>query len=294
MRKSCFVIFLSLCLFLSLSCASGSDDGAGKRSAAGIEKDSGADMVSDQLSVDEQIILDHDGIKITVKSLVMKGMLGPFLKVLVQNDRNDSVTVQVRDLAINGAMVDCIFSCDVGAGKQANDEITFMATDLKTAGIEVIKEIELKFHVFDADSWDTIFDSPAITINTSAKGSFEQIFDDTGYVALDQRGFKIVIKHLDSKESFWGADIYVYVENNSDTDATIQIRDMSVNGFMIEPIFSTEVLAGKVAYDTITFLEDDLIDNDINSIDELEFKFHIFESSGWDTIFDSNQIKVEF
>jgi hypothetical protein len=219
---------------------------------------------------------------------------GPRLKVLVQNDRNDSVTVQVRDLSINGAMIDGIFSCDVTAGKQANDDITFMSSDLEMAGIKVIKEIEFKFHIFESDSWDTIFDSETITITTSADSSFNQIFDDSGLVALDQRGFKIVIKYLDSEDSFWGADIYVYIENNSDTDATIQLRDMSVNGFMVDPIFSSEVLSGKIAYDTITFMETDLIENDIDSIDKLEFKFHIFASSDWDTIFDSDQIVVEF
>lgn len=294
MRKLCFVVSMCLCLFLSLSCAPGGGEGSGKRSAGGVEQDSDDGRVSDQVSVDERIVLDRDGIKITVKSLATDGMWGPCFKVLLQNDRSDSVTVQVRDLAINGAMADCIFSCDVAAGKQANDEIIFMTSDLETAGIKVIKEIELKFHVFDAESWDTIFDSDAITITTSAEGSFDQTFDATGFVALDQRGFKIVIKHLDNEESFWGADIYVYIENNSDTDVTIQIRDMSVNGFMIDPVFSSEVLAGKVAYDTITFLDDDLIDNDIDSIDELEFKFHIFESSGWDTIFDSEKITVKF
>ena len=111
-------------------------------------------------------------------------------------------------------------------------------------------------------------------------------------MALDQDGFKIVIKYLDSKESFWGADIYTYIENNSDIDATIQIRNMSVNGFMIEPIFSTEVLAGKKAFDTITFLESDLTDNEITSIDELEFKFHIFETNSGDTILDLSLIHI--
>jgi hypothetical protein len=169
-----------------------------------------------------------------------------------------------------------------------------MSTDLEVAGIELIKEIEFKFHVFDTETWDTVFDSETITITTSAPPSFAQAYDDSGFVALDQDGFKIVIKYLDSKESFWGADIYTYIENNSDIDATIQIRNMSVNGFMIEPIFSTEVLAGKKAFDTITFLESDLTDNEITSIDELEFKFHIFETNSGDTILDSAQITVTF
>ena len=286
MKRISFVVFLCLCLVLSLSCAPDNDKD--------VVNTSTNEIPADEVTVDEQVVLDHDGITVTVKSLEMDGTWGPRLKVFVENKRDNSVTIQVRDLAINGVMVESIFSCEVAAGKQANDEIVFMSTDLEVAGIELIKEIEFKFHVFDTETWDTVFDSETITITTSAPPSFAQAYDDSGFVALDQDGFKIVIKYLDSKESFWGADIYTYIENNSDIDATIQIRNMSVNGFMIEPIFSTEVLAGKKAFDTITFLESDLTDNEITSIDELEFKFHIFETNSGDTILDSAQITVTF
>lgn len=286
MKRISFVVFLCLCLVLSLSCAPDND-----KDVVNISTN---EIPADEVTVDEQVVLDHDGITVTVKSLEMDGTWGPRLKVFVENKRENSVTIQVRDLAINDIMVESIFSCEVAAGKQANDEIVFMSTDLEVAGIELIKEIEFKFHVFDTETWDTVFDSETITITTSAPPSFAQAYDDSGFVALDQDGFKIVIKYLDSKESFWGADIYTYIENNSDIDATIQIRNMSVNGFMIEPIFSTEVLAGKKAFDTITFLESDLTDNEITSIDELEFKFHIFETNSGDTILDSAQITVTF
>ncbi len=286
MKRISFVVFLCLCLVLSLSCAPDND-----KDVVNISTN---EIPADEVTVDEQVVLDHDGITVTVKSLEMDGTWGPRLKVFVENKRDNSVTIQVRDLAINGVMVESIFSCEVAAGKQANDEIVFMSTDLEVAGIELIKEIEFKFHVFDTETWDTVFDSETITITTSAPPSFAQAYDDSGFVALDQDGFKIVIKYLDSKESFWGADIYTYIENNSDIDATIQIRNMSVNGFMIEPIFSTEVLAGKKAFDTITFLESDLTDNEITSIDELEFKFHIFETNSGDTVLDSAQITVTF
>ncbi len=286
MKRISFVVFLCLCLVLSLSCAPDNDKD--------VVNTSTNEIPADEVTVDEQVVLDHDGITVTVKSLEMDGTWGPRLKVFVENKRDNSVTIQVRDLAINGVMVESIFSCEVAAGKQANDEIVFMSTDLEVAGIELIKEIEFKFHVFDTETWDTVFDSETITITTSAPPSFAQAYDDSGFVALDQDGFKIVIKYLDSKESFWGADIYTYIENNSDIDATIQIRNMSVNGFMIEPIFSTEVLAGKKAFDTITFLESDLTDNEITSIDELEFKFHIFETNSGDTVLDSAQITVTF
>ena len=246
------------------------------------------------VTVEEQVLLEKDGIKIILKSLEADGLFGSALKVLIENSSDKSVTVQTRDAAINGVMIEGSFSRDVVTGKNANSEISFMQSDLDTAGIETIKDIEFKFMVLDTETFDVIFDSETINITTSADPSFVQTYDNSGFVALDQNGFKVTVKKLESEDSFWGADIYVYIENNGETNATVQVRDVSVNGFMIEPAFSSDILAGKKAYDTITFLESDLTDNDITSIDEIELAFHIFDAASFDTIFESEVVKVSF
>jgi len=246
------------------------------------------------VSVEQRVLLDQDGIVITLNSLDMDGWLGPELKVLVENKRDNAVTVQTRDSSVNGVMVDAMFSCDVAPGKKANDEITLAWSYLEAASIQTIKDIELAFHVFEKDSWDDIFDSQPVVITTSADPAFAQTYDDSGFVAVDQNGIRMVIKKLDSEESFWGADVYVYVENNSQRDITVQLRDVSVNGFMIEPSFSCDVLAGKKAFDTVTFLESDLTENDIRDIDTMEFRVLVFDADEWEDIFLTEPVTVSF
>lgn len=111
---------------------------------------------------------------------------------------------------------------------------------------------------------------------------------------MEDQGFKIVMKRVSSEDSFWGADVYVYIENNSETDATFQARDVSINGFMIDPIFSSDVLAGKKAYDALTFFESELSENGIKSIDDIELSFHIFDASNWDVILDTPSTIITF
>ncbi|MBE3093648.1 MAG: hypothetical protein IMZ52_01355, partial [Actinobacteria bacterium] len=248
----------------------------------------------DDITVEEQVLLDHEGILITLQSLNADNIFGPSLKVLVENNGSKDVIVQTRNSVINGVMIESMFSCDVVAGKKANNEITFMSSDLKTAQIETIKDIEFSFHIADPESFTEIYSSDTINITTSADESFVQSYDDSGFVALDQNDFKVVVKKLDSEDSFWGADIYLYVENNSDKNAIMQVRDVSINGFMVEPMFSCDILSGKKAFDSITFLESDLKDNNIESINDLEFYFTIVESDGWNKIFDSDLLKVSF
>lgn len=251
-------------------------------------------LIKSEVTVEPKVLLDQDGIIITLKSLNIDDLFGPALKILVENGSDKSVTIQIRNAAINDVMIENIFSCDVVAGKNANDEIIFMQSDLDAAGIETIKDIEFKFQISDTETWDTVFDTNTINITTSADPSYVQTYDDSGFIALNQNGYKVVIKKIDNEDSSWGADIYVYLENNNEINTTIQVRDVSINGFMMEPIFSCDIVVGKKAYDSITFLESDLIDNDITSIDEMELAFHIFDEESWDTAFDSETITVTF
>lgn len=252
------------------------------------------DAKNDKATVEEQVLLEQDGIKVTLKELALDEMFGPELKVCVENSSAQNITVQTSGVSVNGIMVDSIFSCDVAAGKSANDGITLSQTDLEQAGISDIQNVELTFHVFDTDSFNTLFNSDTITISTSLDGTGEQAVDDSGVLLVDENGIKITVKEVDSESSFWGADIYIYVENNTETDVTVQAANTSLNGFMVQPYFSCDVTAGKKAYDTITFMESDLEENDITSIDNMDISFHVFKTNDFSTIFDTDTLSVSF
>lgn len=295
MKKQTIALFSILLSLALAACTITTDPGSDKTPGNNTAATNPADAtVSTKVSIQEQVIYDADGIRITAVSLEQDSFWGPAIKVLVENNSDKNITVQARNCSINGLMVEPMFSCDVAAGKKANDSITFMSSDLETANITVIKDIEFFLHIFDADSWDAIADSPVITLTTSADPSHEQVFNTDGFVAYEDGGIKIIVQKLNSADSFWGSDVYIYAENNTNSNITIQSRDVSINGFMVDPIFSCDIAAGKKAYDTITFFESDLEENGIQDITELELKFHIFSSDSWDTIHDTNAIIVTF
>lgn len=245
------------------------------------------------ITLDEHVIFDKDGIRITVKGMFNDDFWGPGINVLVENESTRNITVQTRNCSVNGLMMEPMFSCDVAAGKKANDTIQFMNAQLETAQISVIANVEFYLHIFDSDTWGEITNSGVISLNTSA-ADHVQAYNDSGFLTYDDGGIKVVIQKLNSEDSFWGSDVYVYVENNTDSNITIQARDVSIDGFMVNPIFSCDIAAGKKSYDTITFMESDLEDNGITDITELELKFTIFNSDTWGNIADTDTITVTF
>lgn len=81
--------------------------------------------------------------------------------------------------------------------------------------------------------------------------------NDAGTELYNQNGIKIVGKTVD-ENSFWGTAILLYIENTSGENVEINVDNMSVDGFMLSPIFSTTVYNGKKAIDDITLLQSDL------------------------------------
>lgn len=296
MKKKIFLsLFIILALFTITGCGNDkSNDSGNVKDVQDVEKGNDKDIDSlYKANITETVILDKGGIKVTAKSIFYDGWNGPEIKVLIENNSSENVTIQASKFSINGIMIDPTFSADVNSGKKANDSISISSSELKVANITTIKDIEFGLNVFNADSWNDILKQEGIQLETSAK-DYVQKYNTDGKLVVDQNDIKIYVLKKDDKNSFWGADIYVYIENNSSQDITAQVRDVSINGFMIDPTFSADVSAGKKAYDTITFHESDLKDNDINDIKEIELKFNVFNEDSWNDIFETNTKKISF
>lgn len=129
----------------------------------------------------------------------------------------------------------------------------------------------------------TVEATPPETVEASDDASQQT----NSLVIFEQDSIKVTYTGM--SETFMGPKVDFIVENGTDTDITLQARNVSVNGVMTDPTFSCEVTAGKKAKDGISFLADDI---DGGVIKELEFSFHIFKTDGWDTILDSDMISI--
>lgn len=112
----------------------------------------------------------------------------------------------------------------------------------------------------------------------------------TGKVVYEKGGIKITYVGIKQEDSF--IDFKFLIENNASNGITVQARDESINGYMMSGIMSEDVQPGKKANGALTYYNSMLEENGIDNIDELEFSFHIFDEETWDTIDDSNIIKI--
>ncbi len=254
-----------------------SSDSSGDNSATKNDADA-EKTTSKKVTIDEQVLFEKDGLKVTATEYKTDDIWGDGINLLIENNSNQSIGLGCTALIVNDYMIFDLFSETVAAGKKSNEMMYLSSDDLEAAGIDSVGKIEIYFHTFNPDTYMTIDRMDCVTIKTSAYDSYDTTPNDAGQELFNSNGIKIVGKYVD-ENSFWGAGVLLYIENNSGQNIIVQCEDMSINGFMVTPVFSADVYDGKKAIDDITILSSDLEENNITSVDDIELVFKILDEN---------------
>lgn len=160
-----------------------------------------------------------------------------------------------------------------------NDVMTFIYNGTTYAPLRALAEAYGLEVGYDAAANMATVDEPGAKVSTD------------GTVLYNKNGITITAKGL--TDEFLGTGLKLLIENNTGKSITVQARDTSVNGYMISPLLSEDVAPGKRANTTMTFMSSNLADNGITKITEIETSFHIFDTATWDTVADTEIIKIK-
>lgn len=292
-----FVLVLSMFSFMALASGSSSKEEKETKKIVGDESgvviegdDEVVEETNELVTINEQVLLDSEGIKITAKEYVEDSFWGEGIKILIENSTDKNIMVGCTALIVNNYNISDLFAADVAAGMNANETIYLSSNELEAAGIDTVGKVEIYFHIYDDDTWDKIFDSECITVETSAVNDADYSAHDDGYELYNDNDIRIVGKAVD-EDSFWGTGILLYIENNTDRNIVVQADNMAINGFMVTPYFSCDVYGHRMAIDDISILRSELEENDITEINKVSLSFRIHDSDTYDTIVNTETIE---
>lgn len=280
-------------MLLLTGCSSSEADAASVTSAetsyAGASE---AEQKTQDVTLAETVLFDQDGIRITATGLSTDSLFGPELNLLVENDSAQNIVVQPNYCMVNGYMMDGLLSADVAAGKKANDTLDFLSNALARCGIETITDIELDLVVSDGDSWQTLYETGPVILQTSAAGQYTQTYDDSGEEIYNQNGIRVVAKSVN--DDLFGMGIKFYLENNTDKAVIVNADNVSVNGYMMTDLFYSDLVPHSHAVDTLTLLGSELEDNHIDTITDAELSLQITDADYYQTIDSTAPITLHF
>ena len=129
--------------------------------------------------------------------------------------------------------------------------------------------------------------SPTVPVEKESRppetGSFPQLL-------LDKRGLVITATGL-VEHGVQGSALTVSIENRSETDVTVEVRDACVNGWMMDTSFYAAVAAGQRIESSIVFFAFRMERSGIETIADMEFSFHILDQNRV-TFLDSDTVRV--
>lgn len=110
-----------------------------------------------------------------------------------------------------------------------------------------------------------------------------------GLTVVDNDECMISIVEIDP-DNIWGYTLQVNLENKSeDKTYMFSVLSAAVDGLQCDPLFATEVAAGKKSVDTISFSDSILAENNIDPSD-IELAFRVYNSDDWtadDVVFET-------
>lgn len=277
-------VILVIGIFRSVAgCGSSSNDKNLVSSTGGTSSAKSADV-----TVEEQVLLDQDGIKITATGYEKGDIMGDGINVVIENNSDTDYTVTCDALIVNDYMFTDLFASTVAAGKKANETIYLSKNQIKDAGIDAVGRVEVYFRCYDG-SYNNLFKNVYADIHTSRYDDMVVPTVSEGTELYNRDGIKIIGQAL-NENSIWGTAIVLYCENNSGQNIFVTVDDLSINGYMIDPVYASTVYDGKKSIDEITIFSSDLEKNNIETIEDVELKFHISNNETFSTIVTSEPI----
>lgn len=248
-------------------------------------QNSNKDDKKNEISFIEIVAVDNDECTIKITDIDPDNLWGYTLKVQLENKSTDKTYMySVESASINGVQYDPFFATEVAAGKKSNNEISFSDSDLEDNGVGDYTDIELTFRVYDSNDWmadevarETVHVYPygedKATIFVRETQANDNVIIDNDYVTVIVTGYE--------DDAIWGYTVNLFLLNKTDKDVMFSVDEASVNGYMADPFYATEVAAGKCAFSSMSWSDTTLEDNNITAVEEIEFKFRAYDSGNW-------------
>lgn len=262
------------------------DDGASKESTDTTDdmdskKDAAPDTTAedDSFVMEEQSLLDYEGLSLKALSWDSGSAA---LKVQAENSSDKDYIIQFIDTSVNDFMIESGFSMNVKANAQDEKDAEFSLTDLDSCGINDVVQIQTKVLVLDSISFDTVFTSDVVTIQTGDPSS-QQAYDESGDILYEENGLKIV-SHGFVDDSNHGKLWKLYIANDSGQDYCFYSPDVTLNDNTMDVLFSVTVPDGKKAVSSMTIFQDDLDKYEITDINSAQMTLKLQNPETFETI----------
>lgn len=232
-------------------------------------------------------LVDNEECAFTVTGTEYNDHLGLQIQVLCENKSDRTLMFAWNNVSVCGFMYDPMWAEEVAPGKKVNTTIGIDTYALEQMHVESVDQIDFDLWIQDSEQF---MEEPVVntgfSIYPTGKTPDQVVFPQYQHTAdetviVDNDTLTFIVMNVDDEL----ADYYTlncYIANNTDKNLMISWDEVSVNGFMVNPFWALSVAAGKQAYTEIIFFRSDLEEQDIEVVQDVEFRLQVSDNDNWE------------
>lgn len=249
--------------------------------------------------IEEIVAMDYNDYSVKINSLGTDYSGDLTVGLLLENKSSEKTYIFcIEDASINGIHCSTSLFTEVTPGKKANDTIGFDDELLRKYNVGDYTDIEITFSVQASNehgnpAQKTVHIYPqgqekSVKYTREPKSTDKVIFDNENVTAI-----MIGYNNTESDNIAFAIEIDLFVINKTDKTVVFESKGESINGFMIDASFMDILSPDQCSFGTIYWTEEDLKENDIATVEEIEFILSAYDSDSWgQTPFASETFKI--
>lgn len=289
MMKQILSLVLAVLMLVSLSACAGETVPAdttptGESTPTTQSSETTQPTAAPAISFRETVLVDNDICTFTIKSIENDPLWGYTMKAFLENKSGQTLMFSVEGASVNGFMCDPFWAAEVTPGMKANEDISFSESALAEIGVTDVTEISFTLHVYDSENYTGDYlVSEAFTLYPMGEEAVEPFVRTPAEneIVLFENENAAMIVTGQKDDPIWGYTLTVYLENRTDKNLMFSASDVSVNGFMCDPFWATEVAPGKRAITTISWLTDTLAESGITEVESITLPITVYDADDW-------------
>ena len=242
----------------------------------------------------EQIIYDREDVTITATELKYNPADGPQIQLTIKNRSETDLRIQSEYAVVNGYMIRPDVDIDAPHRKTVKKPMTLSYLSLAMAGIDTLREVRFSLRLIDAETSGLFDVTDMIALDLDDSADDDQIFNEEGQTAFDDKGVKIVLKGVKNDNSFDSERVLlVYMYNGTGKTISVGNNRLSVNGYSITHTMQTILLPGTHAVDYIELFDVECDAKGIDTVETVDVSFRIFEYDEWKLLAETDKIPLQ-
>ncbi len=232
----------------------------------------------------ETVLVDDENCTVIITGFEEDPLWGYTMKAYLENKTDKELMFSLDNSSINGFMCDPFWAVRVTPGMKANERIHFLTSDLERNGITSPTALSFTLNIYDSNDFTAEYlVGQVFTLYPQGENAVQEYVRTPidGEIVLFDNEYATMIVTGTEPNDLWGFGLNVYLENKTDKNLMFSTMDVSVNGFMCDPFWATEVAAGMRSNTTISWFSETLSESGIEKVETITMPITVSDAADW-------------